>query len=82
MSVIRIKGDPNSYDVKDHDCIGRPCLNLHAVSIRGATTSGSRLVGYRHCCARRDYYGCPNPVPPSEKPIARERQKQGYKNTR
>ena len=72
MSVTRIKGNPNNYDVKDRDCIGRPHLNLHPVSIRGATTSGSRLVGYQHCCSRRNYYSCPNPVPAFEKALTQE----------
>ena len=82
MSTIKIKGDPKPYDVKDRDCIGRPCLNLHPVSIRGATSSGSRLVGYRNCCARRDYQGCPAPIPPFQKELAQERKQEGYKNAR
>ena len=82
MTTIKIKGDSNPYDVKDRDCIGRPCLNLHPVSIRGATTSGSRFVGYRYCCARRDYQGCPVPIPPSEPELAKERRHEGYRTVR
>ena len=82
MTTIKIKGDPHKYDVKDKDCIGRPCLNLHAVSTRGATTSGSRLVGYRHCCARRDYHGCPIPVPTFDKEVAKLNRAEGYTNAR
>ena len=82
MTTIRIKGDPHPYDVKDRECIGRPCLNLHPVSIRGATTSGSRFVGYRYCCARRDYHGCPVPIPPFDQALAQERRQEGYRAVR
>ena len=81
MTVIRIKGDKAKYDVRSKDCIGLPCLKLHAVSIRSAMSSGgSRLAGYRHCCARREYENCPQPIPEFDKALAAQRRKEGYKN--
>ena len=80
MSTIIIS-DKTHYLVRDPNCIGRPCLNIHRISIRGATgASGSRFVGYRDCCARRDYYGCPSPIPEFDKKLAAERKKNGMKN--
>lgn len=81
MSTIRIKGDKNPYDVKDRLCIGRPCLKLHPIQIRGATSSGSRFVGYRYGCGTRDYNGCPLPVPNYDRKLAAQRKKEGLKNT-
>ena len=78
-AVIRLKGDRSRYDVRDRQCIGRECLNVHRVSVRGATASGSRLVGYRDCCARRDYHGCPQPLPSYERAIAAKRRKEGMR---
>lgn len=78
-AVIRIKGDKHRYDVRAKECIGMPCLNVHQVSSRAPTMSGSRLVGYRYCCARRDYDGCPNPLPEYDKALAAERRKEGMR---
>ena len=82
MSTIRIKGDPNKYDVKDEQCIGRECLKLHPVSVRAPTNSGSRLAGYPHCCARREFENCPSPIPEFDRKLAAERRKEGLKNVR
>lgn len=80
--TIRIKGDPHHYEVKDRECIGRPCLNLHRVQVMGAAgAAGLRSTGrYRHCCARRDYHGCPLPIPEFEKGLAAERRRNGLRN--
>lgn len=78
--AIKIKGDPHAYAVKDKDCIGRPCLNLHPTQIRGATGNGSRATGWRYGCARRDYHGCPLPIPAFDRQLASERRKEGFKN--
>ena len=79
--TIRIKGDPNPYAVKDSKCIGRPCLNLHPVQVMGAAgSSGLRSTGrYRYCCGRRDYHGCPQPIPEFDKRLAAERRKGGMR---
>ena len=76
MSTIRIKGDKNPYDVKNRLCIGRPCLKLHPIQIRGATSSGSRFVGYRYGCGTRDYNGCP-PTSPQLRQKTRRPEKKG-----
>lgn len=78
--AIKMKGDPHAYQVRDANCIGRPCLNLHPTAIRGATNSGSRFSGWKHTCARRDYYGCPQPIPEFDRKLAAERRKEGYRN--
>ena len=78
MAQIKIKGDKHRYDVRDRECIGLECLNVHPVSIRGATSSGSRFVGYRYCCATRDYRGCPQPIPEFSRELAATRRKEGY----
>ena len=79
---IRIKGDPHEYAVKDRECIGRPCLTLHPMQVRGATGGGgSRFTGrYRYGCGRRDYHGCPDPIPDFDAELAKERQKEGMRN--
>ena len=79
MAQIKIKGDQHRYDVRDQQCIGRECLNLHAVAMRSPTTSGTRLTGYTHCCARREYHNCPNPVPEFDRKLAAQRRKDGMK---
>ena len=77
--TIRIKGDAHEYQVMDGKCIGRPCLNLHPVQIMGAIgAAGKRFTGsYRYCCGRRDYHGCPQPLPEYEPELAKTRQQQG-----
>lgn len=77
---ISVKGDKNPYEVRDRHCIGRPCLNLHPTQVRGATPSGSRFVGWRYGCARRDYYGCPTPTPNPEPKLAAQRRRDGLRN--
>ena len=77
---IKIKGDKELYDVRDRHCIGRSCLKLHPIQIRGATPSGSRFIGYRHACARRDYDGCPQPIPQYDRTLTKQRQADGMKN--
>ena len=77
---IKIKGDKELYDVRDRHCIGRSCLNLHPIQIRGATSSGSRFVGYRYACGRREYNGCPQPLPQHDRNLAKQRQADGMKN--
>ena len=80
MATIRIKGDKHRYNVKDDACIGRPCLALHPVQVRGATSSGSRNTGaVRHECGRRAYHGCPQPLPAFDKELAAEHKRQGMK---
>ena len=79
---IRIKGDPHVYEVKDRQCIGRGCLALHPIQVRGATSSGSRSTGrYRYACGRRDYHGCPQPIPEFNPELAKQRQREeGMRN--
>ena len=79
--AIKIKGEKQAYEVRDRNCIGRSCLNLHPIAIRGATNSGSRFSGWRYGCARRDYYGCPQPAPDFDRKLAAERRNQGMRNT-
>ena len=79
--TIRIRGDKNPYEVLDRECIGRPCLNLHPVQVMGASISGLRFTGrYRYCCGRRDYHGCPRPIPEYDARLAAERRKEGMRN--
>ena len=78
---IRIKGYPHPYEVRDRECIGRSCLNLHPIQVRGATASGSRFTGrYRHACGRRDHHGCPNPTPDFDPELAKGRRREGMRN--
>lgn len=80
MARISKKGDKNKYDIRDKDCIGMPCLKLHPIQVRGATSYGSRSTGtYRYACATRDYRGCPQPIPGFDKDLAKERRKDGMK---
>ena len=59
-ATIRVKGDRNLYAVRDRECIGRACLRLHPIEVRGATSSGSRSTGrYTYECGERHYRGCP-----------------------
>ena len=80
--TIRIKGDPHPYEVADRQCIGRRCLNLHPIQVMGAAgAAGLRFTGrYRYACGRRDYHGCPQPLPEFDRKIAQERRKGGMKN--
>lgn len=80
MSKIKIVGDRHRYDVLDDKCIGRRCLRVHPIQIRGATASGSRFAGYHYACAERSYNGCPQPIPAFDRELAKERRKQGMKN--
>ena len=80
MIQIKVKGEKKPYAVRDADCIGRSCLNLHPIAARGATNSGSRFAGYYHYeCATRCYRGCPQPTPAPEKELAKQRRKEGMK---
>ena len=80
---IRQRGDRQAYDVKDADCLGRSCLRLHPIQVRGATMSGSRNTGgYHYGCAERNYYGCPQPIPEPDKEIARARRSDGMRLVR
>ena len=80
MAEIRNSSDSETYSVADAQCIGRKCLNLHAVGLRTPTPSGSRLTGYVNCCARREYHGCPTPVPEFDRQLAGRRRRLGLKN--
>ena len=80
MAEIRNSADKKTYSVADAQCIGRECLNLHPVGLRAPTPSGSRLIGYVNCCARREYHGCPTPVPEFNRQLAGRRQRLGLKN--
>lgn len=76
--VIRKKGDKRRYDVYDADCIGRSCLRIHEVVIRGSYMDGSsREIDRRACCARREGFGCPMPTPEFDKELAAERRAAG-----
>ena len=70
MQLRKIGEKGKRYDVRDKLCIGRDCLRLHDVAIRGATSYGSRTSGYRSCCARREYGGCPSPLPAFDRHLA------------
>ena len=82
MSDI-IRYERKSYDVRDHRCIGRACLRLHPVQIRGLTMSGSRGTGkYAYECVQRFYWGCPEEGDARleyDKSLAAKRRKEGYK---
>ena len=80
--TIRIKEDPHEYDVKDRECIGRPCLNLHPIQVMGAAgAAGLRFTGqYHYACGRRDYHGCPAPIPEYQRKLEAERRKEGMRN--
>ena len=80
MSNIKQKGDRHPYAVRDEQCIGRECLNLHAVALRNAAPGGSRTTGYIHCCARREYQNCPIPLPAFDRKLAAERRREGMRN--
>lgn len=76
--IVRIKGDKHHYDVKDKDCIGRPCLRVHPVQTLAPVASGYRSTGHtRYVCAERDYNGCPQPNPPFDKALAAQRRREG-----
>ena len=76
---IRYKGDV--YFVRDQNCIGRKCLRLHPIDIRGHTSYGSRSTGRKaYECARRYHFGCPdNADDIYDKDLVSERRKEGYK---
>ena len=79
MSIII--HEKTKYEVRDKQCIGRPCLNIHRVSVRSAIgSSGTRFLGYRDCCAHREYYSCPSPIPEFDRKLAAGRRKRGMKN--
>ena len=81
MSIII--HEKTQYEVRDKQCIGRSCLNIHRVSVRSAIgSSGTRFLGYRDCCARREYYNCPSPIPEFDKKLAATRKRQGMKSQR
>lgn len=76
MAQIRITAERRNYDVKDLDCIGRECLNLHRIQVRGATNSGSAFTGrFTYECGRRAYHGCPKPLPTYSVELSRSRRK-------
>ena len=75
MAQIRVVAERRNYDVRDGDCIGRWCLNLHPIDVRGGTASGSRYTGRQiYECAQRAYHGCPLPAPEYEPDLARDRR--------
>lgn len=83
MATIRQKGDPHPYDVRDADCIGRPCLRLHPIAVRGATGSGSRATGrFTYECGHRAYHGCPDPRPEADPGLTRQRRAEGMRTDR
>jgi len=70
-----------SYHVRDGGCIGRSCLNLHPVAIRGTTAGGTRFTGrWAHECAQRYHHGCPQPIPEYDSKLAAKRRKSGFKS--
>ena len=75
MALVKNEGE--TYAVRDRDCIGRDCLKIHAVAIRGNTSHGSRTAGYINCCAQREKFGCPYPVPAHDKTLAASRKQAG-----
>ena len=78
--IIRKKGDPHRYWVRDEKCIGAQCLALGLFQHRGAIgASGSRNTGQLSpTCLTNAYRGCPREVeyPPG---MAARRRKEGLK---
>ena len=77
---IYVRDDRKKYDVRDKDCLGRTCLRLYPIDIRGATSYGSRSTGRKaYECSCRYHFGCPRVLPEFDKNLARERRKEGMR---
>ena len=77
---IYVRADRKKYDVLEKECLGRTCLRLYPIDIRGATSSGSRNTGRKaYECAYRYHFGCPRDLPEFNKDLARERRKEGMR---
>ena len=66
---VREVGTKEWYGCLDGDCPARSCFAPGPYQIPGATTSGSRNTGgSRLVCLRREYRGCPSPLPKAHWP--------------
>ena len=78
MTKIRYEG--KEYDVVDRHCLGRECLRLHPVMVRGSTDSGTRNTGVEAGeCVRRFRWGCPEPKPDPDRQTAALRRQAGIR---
>ena len=81
MAQVKPPDSKRWADVAYRCCLGRPCLNVHIVTSRAGTGSGSRATGTRFVCGTRDYHGCPHPLPESDPDQVRAMKARGWKAT-